>query len=289
MTNGQIIEQIAFKRQKNSFTISLSIQSKQAIMENLKLAIVQASLIWQDPKANRDRFEKVISSVHQQDLILLPEMFTTGFSMNSRMLAEPMTGETMKWMTDMAKQSQAVICGTFIVKERDDYYNRLVWMQPDGQHLWYDKRHLFRMAKEHENYTAGLARKIMPLKGWRICPLICYDLRFPVWSRNVDSQFDCLLYLANWPQRRSTHWNSLLQARAIENQCYVAGVNRTGEDENNISYAGDSMLISPKGDLQLTAGGKSGVFYTELNYQLLQRYRERFPAFLDADRFTLND
>jgi predicted amidohydrolase len=197
-----------------------------------------------------------------------------------------MSGESIQWMTRMARESGAVIAGSLILEDDGHYFNRLIWMRPDGSFAFYDKRHLFRMAEEHRHYKSGDERLVVTLNGWRICPLVCYDLRFPVWSRN-NSSFDLLLYVANWPEKRRAHWQKLLPARAIENLCYVVGLNRVGEDGNGIAYSGDSVVISPQGEELLNAGSKAGLFTLQLNHADLVSYREVFPAHLDADHFTL--
>ncbi len=255
-------------------------------MQDLITTLIQDQIAWHDPEANRQRFEGLIAEAPQSDLILLPEMFTTGFSLDSSSQAEGMTGESVQWMTRMARESGAVIAGSLMIEADDRFYNRLIWMRPDGSFAYYDKRHLFRMADEHHHYTAGDERLVVNLKGWRICPLICYDLRFPVWSRN-NSHYDLLLYVANWPERRRLHWQNLLRARAIENLCYVVGVNRVGVDGKEITYSGDSVVISPQGEEWLSARSETGLFTQTLNYTALTEYRKAFPAYLDADHFSL--
>ncbi len=255
-------------------------------MQDLTLTLIQDVLHWQEPEANRRHFEALIAQAPASDLILLPEMFSTGFSLQSSQLAETMSGDSIQWMTRMAKESGAVVSGSLILEEDGHYYNRLIWMRPDGTFAFYDKRHLFRMADEHHHYTPGDERLVVTLNGWRICPLVCYDLRFPVWSRN-NSSFDLLLYVANWPEKRRLHWQTLLRARAIENLCYVAGLNRVGEDGNQIAYSGDSVVISPRGEELLNAGSEAGLFTVQLNHEELASYREIFPAHLDADHFHI--
>jgi predicted amidohydrolase len=253
-------------------------------VQDLTLTLIQDEIHWHEPEANRQHFEALIAKAPASDLILLSEMFSTGFSLHSSQLAETMTGDSIHWMTRVARESGAVITGSLIIEDAGHYYNRLIWMRPDGTFAFYDKRHLFRMADEHHHYTPGDERLVVTLNGWRICPLVCYDLRFPVWSRNT-SHFDLLLYVANWPEKRRAHWNSLLPARAIENLCYVAGLNRIGEDGNAIAYSGDSVVISPKGEKLLNAGNEAGLFTVQLNHEELASYREIFPAHLDADHF----
>ena len=210
---------------------------------DLNITLVQSDLHWHDQDVNRDMFSQKIESLSEDtDLIILPEMFTTGFTMEAEQYAEEMDGATLQWMKKMSHKTQAVITGSIIIKEGGSYFNRLIWMRSDGTYDTYDKRHLFAMAGEHEHYTAGQSRLIIDIEGWRICPLVCYDLRFPVWARNND-EYDVLIYTANWPSMRAAHWNKLLVARAIENQSYVAGVNRVGTDGKGYPYDGDSLSL----------------------------------------------
>ncbi len=245
--------------------------------------------------------ERIFTLPQPTDLIVLPEMFTTGFTMNARAVAEPMNLTTFRWLRQMAHQTGAVVTGSYVVQEQGGFFNRLIWMQPDGQFDTYDKRHLFRMAGEDSVYTAGTHRIIKEWKGWRICPLICYDLRFPVWSRNVPMvdtnqvlpvsapsfAYDLLLYVANWPAARRQAWNALLQARAIENLSYVVGVNRVGEDGNGHAYAGESAVVDPKGDVLFRQAETEVVYQQTLSLDEVRAFRERFPANLDADTFML--
>ncbi len=256
---------------------------------DLRITIIQTALHWQDADANRQMFsEKLASTQPATDLIVLPEMFTTGFSMDAEGLAEETDGPTLAWMKEEAARYKAVLTGSVIVKENGSYYNRLYWVRPDGSHEQYDKRHLFRMAKEHHTYTAGKEKLLVELNGWRICPLVCYDLRFPVWSRNAGQVYDLLLYVANWPKPRANAWSTLLQARAIENLSYVVGVNRVGTDGNGHPYSGDSAIIHPKGYKLLETTEVEGLHTITLSKQELTDFREAFPAHLDADDFTLN-
>ncbi|MDF7817822.1 amidohydrolase [Runella sp. MFBS21] len=254
----------------------------------LTVALIQTALYWENPTANLAMLEEKIAEITQKvDLIVLPEMFTTGFSMKPEALAEPMNLTTFRWMRQMAAQSGAVVTGSYIVQEKGQYFNRLLWMQPNGEYDYYDKRHLFRMGKEHEHYTEGQRRIIKEINGWRICPLICYDLRFPVWARNQGLVYDVLLYVANWPAVRRDPWNTLLQARAIENLSYVLGVNRVGEDGHGVAHSGDSVVIDFKGDLLTDRdSAEKTVIYT-LDKDALVSFRERFPAHLDADAFEI--
>ena len=262
----------------------------------MRLTIVQTALHWENAAANRAMLgEKLALVAGQTDLILLPEMFTTGFSMNAHALAEQMDGPTVDWMREQAARLEAALCGSFICLENNHFYNRLLFMRPNGQADWYDKRHLFSLAKEHETYTPGRERRIIEWLGWRICPLVCYDLRFPVWSRNrsgglsgnTDSPYDLLLYVANWPIRRSHHWRALLPARAIENQCYVAGVNITGTDGNGYEYAGDSSIVDYSGRNLCQISLQEGLFTTKLLLEDMRQFRQQLPFLADGDSFSL--
>jgi predicted amidohydrolase len=236
--------------------------------------------------------EQIFSLPEPTDLIVLPEMFTTGFTMEAAAVAEPMNLTTFRWLKQMAAQTGAVVTGSYVVKENGRYLNRLIWMQPDGQFDVYDKRHLFRMAHEDKTYSAGTARLVKEWKGWRICPLICYDLRFPVWSRNkqagsTEFAYDLLLYVANWPAARRNTWNTLLQARAIENLSYVVGVNRVGDDPKGNHYTGDSAVVDFRGDVLFRETDKEVVHQQTLSLESLTEFRASFPANLDADDYSL--
>lgn len=259
----------------------------------LKVTIVQSRIHWLDVQANldwyRDRLEQLVG---QTDLIVLPEMFNTGFSMDAAAFAETMDGKTIRWMAETSARYHAALVGSLMVKENGSFYNRLIWMQPDGRYQYYDKRHLFRMAGEHQHYSAGSSRLVIQYKGWKICPLVCYDLRFPVWARNrliqQEYDYDCLIYIANWPDKRSQAWKSLLLARAIENQCYVIGVNRIGADGNQIQYSGDSAVIDYLGEkLSKTERFGDRIETVVLRKDALDDFRKSFPALLDADQFKL--
>jgi omega-amidase len=262
-------------------------------MQDLKVTIIQSDLHWEDIGANLAMFEEKIWQIGQTDVIVLPEMFTTGFSMNARKLGEMMNMRTFKWMKQMADQTGALILGSYIANVHDRFYNRLLWMEPGGNFKTYDKRHLFRMAEEHQVYSSGESLLIGHWKGWRICPLICYDLRFPVWSRNrwnaslKKPSYDVLIYVANWPQVRINAWETLLRARAIENLAYTVGVNRVGIDGNGVEHSGSSAVISPKGEAIFSLDDAESIKTVELNAHSLQAYRDRFPAFLDADDFSI--
>ncbi len=254
----------------------------------LSISFLQFDLSWESPVDNCLKIDTLLDTCKPEtDLIVLPEMFSTGFTMNSAELAEDMAGETIHWLRNNARKWNAVFTGSIIVEEDAHYYNRLIWMMPDGKLQYYDKKHLFRMGKEHQVFTAGSEKLFVKYKGWRFRPLICYDLRFPVWSRNRND-YDMLIYIANWPESRREVWKTLLIARALENQCYVLGVNRIGTDANGISYSGDSMIIDPRG--KLLSNSKP---YTEsletviISLDELQDFREKFPVHLDADEFSI--
>jgi predicted amidohydrolase len=265
-------------------------------MENLKVTTIQTSLHWENAEANRAMLEEKIAHISlPTDVIVLPEMFTTGFSMNAEALAEPMNFHTFKWLKNMAFKTNALVLGSCIIKENNQYFNRLIWMEPDGQFKTYDKRHLFRMAHEEKIYTSGNQLLVAEWRGWKICPLVCYDLRFPAWSRNHINpeskalQYDLLVYVANWPSARSYHWQTLLKARAIENLSYVVGVNRVGLDGKQVEYEGRTLVIDPKGEPLHDAGNTENIQTTELSADTLMNWRAKFPAYLDADDFELKN
>ena len=259
-------------------------------MQDLTVTLIQQPLHWLDPEANCQQFERLISPLEDTDLIILPEMFNTGFTMHPEKVAETNTGQTLDWLTKTAQEKQCAIIASIPFKETGKeglhYFNRLIFMQPDGSFQHYDKRHLFRMANEHQQYQSGKKRLVVNYNGWRICPMVCYDLRFPVWSRNRND-YDFLIYIANWPASRSQHWRTLLKARAIENQAYVAGMNIIGTDGNSISYLGGSVMHDAQGNELTYAGDQAGCFTTQLNYETLLDYRKHFPAYLDADQFKI--
>ncbi len=252
----------------------------------LNVSLVQPDLEWERTEENFARLEKLIQAIKTPtDLIVLPELFSTGFSMNTSSLAENMAGPSMRWMKKMASSLSSCITGSLIIKEKGNHFNRLVFMYPSGEFKIYDKRHLFRMGKENEYYKPGAQRLIVELNGWQIRPLICYDLRFPVWSRN-RMDYDILIYVASWPESRKEVWETLLKARAIENQSYVIGVSRIGIDGNNINHTGESMVFDYKGNqlLKLPANIET-VGSVTLNKENLTRFRSTFPVYLDADKF----
>lgn len=256
-------------------------------MNTLKIALIQSSLHWEKKEANLNMFSEKISQVEsKQDLIVLPEMFSTGFSMKPDTFAETMDGESVAWMKDQAANANCVVTGSLIIKESDSYYNRLVWMRPDGSFDHYDKRHLFRLANEQNHYVAGQERKIVVLNGWRINLNVCYDLRFPVWSRNRND-YDILLNVANWPAKRSHAWKTLLRARAVENMCYAVGLNRVGDDGNGFFHSGDSAVVHPDGTALIACSVREKILYTTLIKEELDSFRERFQFYKDADDFTV--
>jgi omega-amidase len=257
-------------------------------MFGMKVALVQTALVWENPAANRDLLaERLRGSLNgDEDLVVLPEMFSTGFSMASARLAEPMDGATVGWLAAMARELDSTICGSVIIEVGGRYYNRLVWTAADGVHRTYDKRHLFRMANEHDHYAAGTSRLLVETGGFKVCPLVCYDLRFPVWSRS-DGDLGVLIFVANWPAPRREQWLALLRARAIENQCYVIGVNRVGSDGNGNKYAGDSVVLDYRGDGVLDLGDQDTVGFADLDAAAWRAFRADFPAYLDADSFNL--
>lgn len=257
-------------------------------MENLNITLIQTSLYWEDREKNIQHFtDKINSIVDSTDIIVLPEMFTTGFSMNSGMLAETMDGKTVQWMKQMAKKKNCAITGTIIIKENNSYYNRLFFVKEDGNISCYDKRHLYRMGNENNHFSPGEKRIIIEYKGWRICPLICYDLRFPVWSRNKND-YDLLIYTASWPEVRVEVWNILLKARALENQVYVAGLNRIGSDGMNLTYTGNSGVYSPKAQLLSSIQPNEDRIETiTLSKDKLVDFRAKYPVGLDADNFEI--
>lgn len=258
----------------------------------LSIALVQTDLYWKNKTANLAMLEEKIWGIPKgTDLIILPEMFPTGFSMDASELAEPMNLGICKWMKQMAAQTESVISGSAIISEKGSFFNRLLWAIPDGQVLHYDKRHLFRMAKEDETFSAGQKLPVFTLKGWKICPQICYDLRFPIFSRNTweDGQaaYDFMFYVASWPGARTSAWDALLPARAIENLCYVAGVNRVGKDGNNIEYVGHSACYDFKGEAISHLGDSEGIEIFNLQSDELSSFRTKFPAWMDSDAFLI--
>ncbi len=257
-------------------------------MQDLKVTLVQSMLHWEDAAANRSMFsEKLATLKGTTDLIVLPEMFTTGFSMRSLELAETMDGETVRWMRAQAKTLDAAVYGSVIITEGGRYFNRGLFVEPSGKVSVYDKRHLFRFADETDHYSAGKDRVVVAWRGWRILLQVCFDLRFPVFARN-RGDYDAILYVANWPEARRYPWSQLLIARAIENQCYVAGVNRVGMDGKSNHYSGDSVLINPRGEVNGNVEpSQEGTATVTLDRNALTDFREKFPVAKEADDFEL--
>jgi omega-amidase len=258
------------------------------MQNNLHISCIQTELFWEDVEQNLKHFEILFNQLSKStELVILPEMFTTGFSMKTEKLAEKMDGRSFIWLQEQASKINKIIIGSIIIKDQGEYFNRLFVIFPDGNYEYYDKRHLFRMGNEHKHYSAGNKRLVFNYKNWRICPLTCYDLRFPVWSRN-QNDFDLLIYIANWPESRREVWKKLLPARAIENQVYVAGVNRIGNDGEGLSYAGDTVLINPRGEIMAeTKEHKEQIIDANLSLDELNRFRKKFPVGLDADKFKI--
>ncbi|MDT8400914.1 MAG: amidohydrolase [Bacteroidales bacterium] len=255
----------------------------------MRISFLQSDIVWEDKEANFRKYESWLKSLAgQTDVVVLPEMFNTGFSMNSENLAENMEGRTAKWMREITSGAGFGLMGSFIVIENGRYYNRLVFMKPDGSYSTYDKGHLFRMEKENVFFTKGQHAVIDSYMDWNFSLQVCYDLRFPVWSRNLNNAYDILIYVANWPASRRKVWNTLLKARAIENQCFVLGVNRIGRDGNGISYCGDSVLIDPRGNTVVKARLNTAEIITSgISLDDLKNFRNKFPVWLDADSFEL--
>ncbi len=256
-------------------------------MQTLRCTTIQSSLQWENIAANLKIFEQKMKPLSgTTDLVVLPEMFTTGFSMNAVPLAEKMDGQTMQWLIGQAASLNAAIIGSFIAVENEKYYNRLAVVFPDGTYHFYDKRHLFTLADEHLTFTAGNKLMIVEWKGWKICPLICYDLRFPVWSRNTDN-YDLLIYIANWPSTRRQAWKCLLEARAVENQSYTVGVNRVGSDGTGLSYSGDTSVVDYAGNVLYRVAESAGVFTLELSHKAQVDFRNKLQFLTDRDVFEI--
>ena len=251
------------------------------------VSLIQSDIIWEDKNSNLKKYQEQIDKIESTELIVLPEMFTTGFSMNPKNISEKMDGETIQWMKQNAYKMNSAICGSIIIEESGKYFNRFIWINPDGSIHHYDKRHLFSFAGENENYTPGNEKIIIEYKGWKICPLICYDLRFPVWSRNSED-YDLLIYVANWTDKRKSAWKSLLTARAIENQCYVIGINRVGEDSKNY-YSGDSSLINALGETLYTNSHIEETYSNTISKYDLNKIRTQLPFLNDKDNFKIID
>jgi predicted amidohydrolase len=261
-------------------------------MSTLSISLIQADLDWENKGNNLANFsEKIFALRRKTELVVLPEMFNTGFTMNAEAFAETMDGPSITWMKKQAEENRIILTGSLIVKENNNYFNRLLWVIPNGEIGYYDKRHLFGYAGEHKHFTPGNKRLIASVKGWRINLQICYDLRFPVWSRQqvkkTEAEYDVLIYPASWPERRSHAWKTLLCARAIENQCYCIGVNRVGVDGNGIGYSGDSLVVGPLGEVLYHCNGKEDVFSILLDKHELEESRNKFPFLQDADQFFI--
>lgn len=265
-------------------------------MSTLTITTIQTSLHWENKAANLLMLEEKINSIGQRtELVILPEMFSTGFSMNPAALAESMNGPTVDWMKRISHTHRVILVGSLIIEEDGKYFNRLIWMMPNGEWGAYNKRHLFGFAEEDKHYHPGQTRLIASVKGWRINLQVCYDLRFPVWARQQmnpsasdPAEYDVLVYVANWPQRRSHAWKTLLCARAIENQCYVVGVNRVGTDGKDVYHSGNSLIIDPLGEVLYHMADEEDVFTITLQRELLEEIRGKFPFLRDADRFHIN-
>jgi len=253
------------------------------------IALIQSPLSWENPIENRNYFQEKINSISDKvDLIVLPEMFTTGFTMHPKGLSETMHGDTVNWLKELAKAKNAAITGSIIILENENYYNRLIFVFPSGEIQHYDKRHLFTLAGEDKSYTQGSQKQIIEYKGFKICPQICYDLRFPVFSRN-NEDYDLLIYVANWPKPRINAWDILLQARSVENMCYTIGVNRIGPDENNHEYTGHSQVVDFLGNYLIEPKEKEGVFIAELDKKQMLETRKKLGFLRDRDSFTVID
>ena len=255
----------------------------------MKVALIQSLLVWENPQANRNNFEEKINAISEKvDLIVLPEMFTSGFTMNPKDVCEAKDGETVLWLKLIAKAKNSAITGSVIISENNNFYNRLLFVFPSGEIQFYDKRHLFTLAGEDKIYTSGKKKLIIEYKGFKICPLICYDLRFPVFSRNTE-EYDVLLYVANWPKPRINAWDALLKARAIENMSYTIGVNRVGIDNNKLEYNGHSQIIDFSGNYLLEPQENEDIYITTLHKNNLLDFREKFGFLNDRDSFTVSD
>jgi predicted amidohydrolase len=276
---------------------------------SLSFTLIQTNLFWEDKEANLQLLEDKINSIKENtQVVILPEMFSTGFSMKPEELAENMDGKTLHWLKKIAIDKKIIITGSLMIEEKGGYYNRLIWMLPNGQFGQYDKHHLFAYAHEDKHYTAGNQRLIASVNGWKVNLMVCYDLRFPVWSRQQyllqeskqpvsasggeverEPEYDVLIYVANWPERRSIAWKTLLVARAIENQCYVIGVNRVGKDGHDIYHSGDSMVVDPLGEILYHKADDEDIFTISLEKAHLEKIREKLPFWRDADKFFINE
>lgn len=261
------------------------------MMHSLTITTIQTHLHWEDRQANLNMLEKKLDSISKKtELIILPEMFSTGFSMQPQKLAETMNGAAVNWMRQQAMQRKIIITGSLIIEEDGKYYNRLIWMLPSGDLGQYDKRHLFSYAEEHRHYSPGSKKLIASVNGWKIMLQVCYDLRFPVWCRQSNDEnelHDVMINVANWPDKRSLAWKTLLQARAIENQCYTIGVNRVGKDGNDIYYSGNSMVVDPLGEILYHGESEEDIHTIILQKELLMEIRKQFPFLNDRDEHRM--
>jgi omega-amidase len=270
------------------YFLTCALRLNTQLPETLNIALVQAQIAWQEPSENRNHLQSLMAGINERvDLIVLPETFTTGFLGESPAISEEMHGPTLEWMQSQANVHQAVITGSTAIFRDEGFVNRLLWVDPDGAVEFYDKRHLFAMAGESDRYIAGTQRRVWRWNDWRVCPQICYDLRFPVWSRN-RGDYDLLIYVANWPAPRLDAWSTLLKARAMENQCYVIGVNRVGKDGNGKTYPGASCIIDPLGRPVVEAGGEETIVYGEIDIEMLRSVRKKFPFQVEADPFKMS-
>jgi predicted amidohydrolase len=265
-------------------------------MSSLTITLIQTALHWEDKRQNLEMLERKINSIKERtEVIVLPEMFSTGFSMKPELLSEMMEGESVSWMKRISSEKRAIVTGSLVIKDGEDYFNRLVWMQPDGKYGYYDKRHLFAYAHEDKHYSSGNKRLIASVKGWKINLQVCYDLRFPVWARHNfaatggNPEYDLLIYVANWPEKRNLAWKTLLQARAIENQCFVVGVNRVGDDGNGIYHSGDSCIVNAMGDLLYTRAHDEDIHTITLHKEAIEETRTKLPFWKDGDNFMILD
>ncbi len=265
-------------------------------MSSLTFTLIQTQLHWEDKAANLNMLQQKIASINDKtEVVILPEMFSTGFSMQPEKFAEKVDGPTVEWMKKISAEKKVILTGSLMIEEDGNFYNRLIWMLPNGQMGLYDKRHLFAYANEHNHYTSGNKRFIASVKGWKINCNVCYDLRFPVWTRQANNEadhskeleYDVLLYVANWPERRNLAWKTLLQARAIENQSFVIGVNRVGKDGNDIYHSGDSMVVNPMGDVLYQKEHDEDVFTITLQKDEVETVRKKIPFWRDADPFMI--
>jgi len=261
-------------------------------MSSLTISTIQTDLHWENKSVNLQMLEEKIATLYQKtEIVILPEMFNTGFSMNAQSLAETMDGTSIQWMRRVSAENRIILTGSLIIEEEKKYFNRLIWMMPNGEFGYYDKRHLFAYSGEDKDFSSGNKRLVTSVKGWKLNMLVCYDLRFPVWARQSKNdngyEYDVLVYVANWPERRSHAWKTLLCARAIENQCYVIGVNRVGKDGNDINYSGNSLVIDPLGEVLYHMADEEDIFTITLQKERLDEVRTKFPFLKDADRFNI--